>query len=47
MSAVQGWDRLIYTLAVQRPQPHNTPAPQYQPIDRKKSKGNMEEDKMG
>ena len=24
MSAMQGWERAIYTLSVQRPQPHNT-----------------------
>ena len=39
MSAVQGWERVIYTSI--RPK---TPAPQYQPIDRKNRKGKRVED---
>ena len=38
-SAVQGWERMIYTLSVRRPQP-----PQYQPRDRKKRNGKRVED---
>ena len=43
MTAVQGWERAIYTLSVRRSQPHNTKLT----YRKKDEKGKTVEDKKG